>query len=91
MKGNDSTSTRGRSAAVSPKIKSVTTIERMKRKLDSLKGQLEATEKGKEVSFEDDNSGDDHDAHGNAGDQLGGRKKKKQKKAEHTWVQGVFC
>ncbi len=54
------------------------TLSKMNREISSMKAKLRVVEKGKEVSFEDEDS----DFHDNAGDQFGGRKKNKQKRAE---------
>ena len=54
------------------------TLSKMNREISSMKAKLKVVEKGKKVSFEDDDS----DVQDNAGDQFGGRKKKKQKRAE---------
>jgi hypothetical protein len=50
----------------------------MTREISSMKARLKGAGKSMKVTFEDEGS----DVQGNAGEQFGGRKKKKQKKAD---------
>ena len=54
------------------------TLSKMNREISSMKAKLKVADKAKKVTFEDEDS----DVQDNAGDQLGGRRKKKQRRAE---------
>ena len=74
-KSGGSHSKKGQTSAITVNKK---TLSKMNREISSMKAKLKGVTKAKRTSSNDEDS----DVQDNAGDQFGGRKKKKQKKAD---------